>query len=446
MTYTSTTFNPASVANFVITEDSAATDFIDRHGENLRFCHTTGAWFIFKTTSWREDETGEVFQMIRVMVRQLSDMQEKSKLPAINRTSFSSGIERFAKSDQQVAVTHDYWDADPWLLGTPGGTVDLRNGVLRESRREDAITKLTAVAPLDEGCPLWLKFLNDSTDGDQEFVRFLQQWWGYCLTGITREHALAFIYGPGGNGKTVFLNIMTRIFGDYAATSAMDTFTSSQSDKHPTDLAKLRGARLVTASETEAGKPWAEARIKQLTGGDRISARFMRQDFFEYDPHFKLMIVGNHMPVLANVDDAVKRRFNIVPFILTPAAPDPELEEKLFREVGGILRWAIDGCLDWQKNRLVRPQSVQKATKQYFDEQDMMGQWIDEACVVEEPGGNRQSALSADLYGSWDEFCDKAGEQPGSKKAFGSSMQKRGFRLERDSTGYRMIRGIRLKV
>src|SRR5262249_23653203 len=158
--------------------------------------------------------------------------------------------------------------------------------------RQDGITRVTSVAPSDGGCPLWLKFLNEATGNDEDLIRFLRQWCGYCLTGVVIEHALLFVYGDGGNGKSVFLNVVTSILEDYAATSAMETFTASNSDRHPTDLAMLRGARLVTASETEAGKEWAEARIKQMTGGDPITARFMRQDFFTYMPEFKLTIIG----------------------------------------------------------------------------------------------------------------------------------------------------------
>jgi putative DNA primase/helicase len=430
--------------NHMVTEDYAATEFVERHGQYLRYCHTTGSWFVFKTTHWQKDETGEVFQMARVLARQLSEYQNPKTIAILNKTSFASGIERFAKSDPLVAVTHEYWDPDPWLLGTPGGTVDLRTGQLRESTREDAITKQTAVAPLDEECRLWLKFLHDATGGDVELIRFLQQFCGYCLTGVTREHALVFVYGPGGNGKSVFLNILARIFGDYVRIASMDTFTASHSDKHPTDLAMLRGARLVTASETEAGKPWAEARIKQLTGGDVIAARFMRQDFFEYKPQFKLIVVGNHMPDLHNVDEAAKRRFNIVPFIITPPTPDRELEEKLYREAGGILQWMINGCLDWQANGLIKPASVEAATKAYFLDQDLIGQWIEDRCDVR-IGDPKMWDRSADLYADWSAFCAKAGEAPSSKKTFGATMRKRGFKLDREADGTRVIRFVRLK-
>ncbi len=212
-------------------------------------------------------------------------------------------------------------------------------------------------------------------------MRFLQQIAGYCLTGDTREHALFFIYGPGGNGKSVFLNTLNGILADYAETAVMDAFAASAHDKHSTDIAMLRGARLVSVSETEEGRAWAETRVKQLTGGDKVTARFMRQDNFTFTPRFKLVIVGNHKPVLTNVDDAAKRRFNIIPFTRKPPRPDQQLEEKLKAEWPGILRWMIEGCLDWQANGLVRPAIVAEATAEYFDDQDTFGQWLEEHCV-----------------------------------------------------------------
>lgn len=445
MTIHTTNFEPSALRNFIITEDSAATEFIERHGEDLRYCHTTGAWFTFNGVYWGKDDVGRTLHQARELARELSENQDAGKVAGLNRTSFTSGIDRFSRNDQRVAVTHEYWDSDPWLLGTPGGTVDLRTGELREANRNDAITKITAVAPLDEDCPLWLKFLDDATGRDPEFIRFLQQWCGYCLTGVTTEQALVFVYGPGGNGKSVFLKILTRILGDYVSTAAMDTFTSSKNDKHPTDLAKLRGARLVTAAETEADRSWAEARIKQLTGGDVISARFMARDFFDYTPQFKLVVVGNHMPALHNVDDAVKRRFNIVPFILKPETPDNKLEEKLFQEAGGILQWMIKGCLDWQANGLSRPDCVKVATKEYFDDQDLIGQWIEDRCDMR-IGDHKLWDRSADLYADWHKFCANANEDVGSQKGFTTTLLKRGCQRFKAPDSSRAIRFIRLKL
>jgi P4 family phage/plasmid primase-like protien len=307
-------------------------------------------------------------------------------------------------------------------------------------------TRSDMVAPADTGCPLWLKFLLETTGGDAELVRFLQQWLGYCLTGSTQEHALIFCYGPGGNGKGSFLNTTTRILGDYATTAAMDTFAASKTDRHPTDLAMLRGARIVAASETEEGRAWAEARIKTLTGGDKISARFMRQDFFEYYPQFKLTIIGNHRPILNTVDDAMRRRINMIPFMLKPPVIDRQLEDKLLAEAPGILQWMIDGCLDWQANGLIRPAVVQAATADYFAEQDSFGHWVEECCDVTLGRTPPSWELSGSLFASWADYCRKANESPGSQKTFASEMRKRGFEPYRvPGMGSRAFKFIRLK-
>jgi putative DNA primase/helicase len=432
-----------SLQNDIVTEDSAAMEFVERHGENLRFCHSTGAWFKWNAVFWCKDQTGIAYQWARELARQLGEDQDERKRYITNKTSFASGVERFAKVDPRIAVTIDYWDADAWLLGTPDGTVELRTGQLRESSQHDGITKSTSAAPDDSGCPRWQRFLAETTGDDSELIRFLQQWCGYSLTGITREHALVFVYGPGGNGKSVFLNIVTRILQGYAATAAMDTFTASNADKHPTDLAMLRGARLVTASETEDGRPWAESRIKQMTGGDRISARFMRQDFFEFTPQFKLTIIGNHKPVLRNVDEAARRRFLIVPFEHKPEKPDRELEEKLMAEAPGILQWMIEGCLDWQANGLVKPASVLAATEEYFSDQDLFEHWLAEECDCE-PGNNYKRATSSGLFKSWKEFALSAGHPPGTRQSFGDQMSRHGFRYQRDKKAREFV-GIMLK-
>jgi putative DNA primase/helicase len=234
---------------------------------------------------------------------------------AICKASVAAGAESFCRADPQHAVTSEIWDADPWLLGTPKGTISLKTGKMHQPRPSDFITKLTGCVPDSREPVLWMRFLNDVTRGDEPMMTYLQRVAGYSLTGLTTEHALFFIYGPGGNGKSVYLNLLVHILGDYAANAPMDTFTSSKFNAHPTDLAMLKGARMVTASETEEGRAWAEARIKVLTGGDPITARFMRQDFFTYKPQFKLLFAGNHQPTLHGVDVAMRRRFNMLPFI-----------------------------------------------------------------------------------------------------------------------------------
>jgi putative DNA primase/helicase len=418
--------------NDIVTEDSAAQRFVELHGQDLRFCHSTGSWYRWNGVYWSKDQTGIAFHWARELARKLAADQDARKRYITNKTSFAAGVERFAKVDRTIAVTVDYWDRNPFLLGTPGGTVDLTSGELRDADRQGGITRVTSVAPLQDGCPLWLRFLSETTGDDAELIRFLQQWCGYGLTGSTREHALVFVYGPGGNGKSVFLNVVTSVLADYATTAAMDTFTASNNDKHPTDLAMLRGARLVTASETEENRAWAEARIKQMTGGDRISARFMRQDFFQFTPQFKLTIVGNHKPVLKNVDEAARRRFLVVPFERKPVAPDRELERKLVAEAGGILQWMIHGCLDWQRHGLLRPASVLAATEEYFSDQDLFAHWLAEECDCE-PGNMDKSESSSTLFGSWKEFAVSAGNSPGSQQTFKDRMTRHGFKFYRSA-------------
>jgi putative DNA primase/helicase len=430
----------------VLTEELAAGEFVLRHTGKLLYCNDHGAWFVWTGAHWKLERTGLAFDEARKVAHDLSEAEVTKTQIMARKTGFVSGIERFARHDRVFSVTSDGWDRDPFRLGTPEGTVDLRTGMLIAADPAHRITKITGAGPAPKPtCPLWISFLEQSTDNDQELIRFLRQWCGYALTGDTREHALVFVYGPGGNGKSVFLNTVTAIMGDYATTAAMDTFTASQSDKHPTDLAMLRGARLVTASETEEGRAWAEARIKQMTGGDPISARFMRQDFFTFVPQFKLTIIGNHKPVLQNVDDAARRRFNIVPFTRKPEKPDRALEATLKAEWPGILRWMIEGCLDWQQHGLLRPASVVAATETYFSDQDLFGQWIEDECDAE-PGNEFKSDTVTRLFESWSEFANRAAERPGNKKTFAEAMQRRGFTAARGHAGVRLYRGLRLNV
>ncbi len=338
--------------NDIVTEDSAALEFKDRHAGTLLYDHDIGSWFQWCGSHWKKETTGLAFHFARDLARELANEQKAKARYGLQKTTFASGVERFCRSDPAFAITSELWDADPFLLGTPGGVVDLRTGVLAAADPAHKITKITAVAPGDSPeCPLWERFLSETTEADGELIRFLQQFCGYSLTGSVSEHALLFGYGPGGNGKSVFVNTVTGILAAYATVAAMDTFTAAIGDKHPTDLAMLRGARLVTASETEEGRAWAESRIKQMTGGDPVTARFMRQDFFTFQPAFKLIIVGNHKPFCATL--TMRRGAGSISFPspADPAVPDRDLEQKLKAEWPGILRWMIEGCLDWQAQR-----------------------------------------------------------------------------------------------
>jgi putative DNA primase/helicase len=317
--------------------------------------------------------------------------------------------------------------------------IDLRTGNGRPARREDYFTKATAVKAAGE-CPLWMAFLEKVTNDDKELQTYLQRVAGYCLTGVTSEHAMFFLYGTGANGKGVFVNTLIGVWGDYAVTAPMDMFVVNKYERHPTELAMLRGARLVVAQEVDEGQYWAEAKLKTLTGGDRIQGRFMRQDFFEFTPQFKLMIAGNHKPSLRGVDEAIRRRIHLIPFDVTipKAERDKELPEKLKSEWGGILRWAIDGCLAWQKDGLAPPQRVTEATEEYLVEQDSFSLWVGDCCVID----TAAFGIGAVLWRSWLSWADNNREPPGSRKSFAEKMKTRGYTLgnQQHQRGYLGIR------
>ncbi len=420
---------PAIIANtgrdlarkIEISENGVAREFVNQHGANVRFNHTAKKWLVWDGNRWLPDDTKLAEDFAREFIEELSGRCEAKDRKSTTSYKFLRAVENFSQIDRRITVTSNNLDCNPMLLGTPAGTVDLCTGKLAASDPANLITKCVSTAPSDRSdCPRWLKFLNEATNGDADLIRFLQQFVGYSLTGRVSEHALLFIYGPGGNGKSVFLNTVSAILGDYCRTSAMDTFIASNNDRHPTDLAMLAGARMVCASETEEGRSWAESRIKQLTGGDKIAARFMRQDFFEFFPQFKMMIIGNHKPRLTNVTEAVRRRFNIIPFIHTPKTIDQDLEQNLRAEWPGILRWMIDGCLDWQKNGLIRAQVVIDTTQEYFSEQDVVRRWADDCCEMVPTFWEK----SGTLYLSWKTWCDQNGEKPNTSKWFGTQLAR----------------------
>ena len=415
--------------NDIVTEDSAAKQFVELHGDKIRYCHSHGKWFHWNGFYWKINDTSLAFHFARELARQLAENEDYRRRYKIEATSFAGGVERFAKADPELLVTMKYWNSDPWLLGTPGGTIDLRTGELRHSSQDEGITKITAVSPNADGCPLWLK-LNQATGNDVELIRFLQQFCGYCLTGITREHALVFVYGPGGNGKSVFLNTVTTILKDYSVTSAMETFTASTSDRHPTDLAMLAGSRLVTASETEEGRAWAEARIKSFDRRRSDHRPLHAPRLLHLRAHVQANRDRESQARLHNVDDAAKRRFNIVPFILKPAAPDRQLEQKLMQKAPGILQWMIEGCLDWQQNGLIRPNCVIEATAEYFGDQDLFRHWMEEECICE-PTNMDRSAPSSSLFKSWSDYAKAAGHKPGTTSTFKDNLTAAGFKFYR---------------
>lgn len=425
------------------TEDALALAFTRRYHRDWRYVAAWGRWLVWDGQRWRTEDTLAATDLIRNVCRQTALRADNPKVAAkLASAGTVGGVERLARADRRHAATTDEWDSDPWLLNTPGGVVDLKTGRKRANERADRMTKITTATPNGE-CPQWTAFLSDVTGGDVELQAYLQRMVGYCLTGATSAHALFFLYGTGANGKSVFANVISTILGDYAATASMDTFVETRGDRHPTDLAGLRGARFVTAIETEQGRRLNESKVKAITGGDKISARFMHKDFFEYTPQFKPVIVGNHKPAIRNIDEAMRRRLHMIPFTVTipPDRRDPRLTEKLLAERDGILAWAVAGCLAWQREGLKPPACVQAATEEYFEAEDALGRWIDERCVREV----NAKSLTAELFTDWKQWAEASGEFIGSQRRFSDLLITRGIEKWRNSAGVRGFQGIGLK-
>jgi putative DNA primase/helicase len=420
-------------------EEALALEFAAAHQHDLRYVPTWG-WLHYDR-KWKLDDQLTAFDFSRRICRQAARECDKGpQAAAIASAKTVAAVERLARSDRLLIANVEQWDSDQFMLSTPNGVVDLKTGRIRQARPLDYVTKMTAVSPID-GCPSWTEFLKRITDGDDELQSYLQRMVGYMLTGDTREHALFFAYGTGANGKSTLINAVSGMIADYHKTAPIETFTESKSDRHPTDLAGLRGARMVTAVETEEGRRWAEAKIKTLTGGDKISARFMRQDFFEYVPQFKLLIAGNHKPSLRTVDEAIRRRFHLIPFTVTipPEQRDATLGDRLKDEWPGILAWAIEGCLRWQAIGLAPPRAVQEATSKYLEAEDSINAWIDETCR-RDPNA---FTASARLFSSWTVWASLSGEAVGTQKSFVHSLESRGFEQQRRRLGDRYSNPVR---
>jgi putative DNA primase/helicase len=422
-------------------DEALALRFADQHAEHLRYVAAWGRWLQWDGKRWCFDDTLAALDLARKICRDAAEECEKENMAkTVASAKTIAAVVSLAKADRRLAATIEQWDADPWALNSAGGVIDLKTGNRRVHRPTDYMTRITAVSP-NEDCPLWHSFLDRITAGNKELQSFLQRVAGYSLTGSTREHALFFLYGVGANGKSVFVSTVSGVLGDYQRTAPIETFTASHGDRHPTELAGLRGARLVTATETEEGRRWAEAKIKQLTGGDTVSARFMRQDFFEFTPQFKLMVAGNHKPGLRSVDEAIRRRFNLIPFTVTipPAERDPDLSETLKAEWPGILRWMIEGCLEWQRMGLVPPEVVTVATAAYLEAEDAIAAWLDDCCSRDAQSWEP----TCSLFASWTAWATRTGEHVGTLRRFAQALENRGIAPHR-RTSNRGFLGLRL--
>jgi putative DNA primase/helicase len=429
-----------------------AQRLVARHGQDIRYCVSSGKFLVWNGSSWVTDTTGEVERLakgtVKAMYSEATELPDAGRMALIKHALKSEAAFRFramidlTKSEPGMPVTPEQLDADPWLLNCANGTLDLRTGRLLQFNRENLCTK---VAPVefdpDAECPTWKSFLKRIMAEDSGLIRFLQRAVGYSLTGITAEQVLFFLYGTGANGKTTFVETFRKVVGDYAQQADFKSFLETRNDGARNDLARLPGARFVTAVEAGEGRKLDETTIKQVTGGDTITARFLYHEYFEFTPQFKLFLVANHKPNIAGTDEAIWRRIRLIPFNVTipPEERDRKLPVTLERELPGILAWAVRGCLDWQKNGLGAPEQVSKATADYRREMDTLADFLEEVCVI----GVKESVPASQLYTSFQNWCQRNGEQPMSQKAFGMKLGERGFQKGK-TRGDRIWRGLRL--
>ena len=426
------------------------------HGGDLRYCHPAKRWWVWEGRRWQEDQTGEVERRAKDTVAaiyaeaaKITDEEARKALGSHALKSESEAKRKAmiasAQSEPGIPILPADFDADPSMLNCESGIIDLRTLALEAHRRDSYCTKLAPVRyDPDADCPLWRAFLQRVTGEDSDLQEFLQRAVGYTLTGDTSEECLFLLYGTGANGKTVFLEVLQALLGDYARKCNFSSFLVRRNDDNAprNDLAALAGARLAVAAEADAGKRLAEGLVKEMTGEDAITARFLYAEGFTFHPQFKLWLAANHKPVIAGTDDGIWRRIRLVPFTITipPKERDPYLKGKLIAELPGILAWALEGCAAWRAQRLGECEAVSAATDAYREESDVLADFLGSACV-QAPG---KAVASRDLYAAYTQWCEANGEQPLAQRTLGSTLLERGFTHKRGTGGARRWIGLGL--
>jgi P4 family phage/plasmid primase-like protien len=436
--------DPAKVEGDIhLTDLGNAKRFVKACGIDIRYCFHTKKWYVWTGRRWAADDKGIIFKKAKRVVQsilaeaaEIQDPEVRKAFIRHERVSESDSrikaMVSLTQSEGEIPVRLKDFDANPNLLNTVGGTIDLFTGKLATHRRSDMLTKMSPVA-YDSGaqCPTWGLFLNQVTAGDKALQDYLQRCVGYSLTGETKEHALFLLYGKGANGKSTFLEVVRHVIGDYAQTADFGSFMVSKNQTVRNDLAKLNGARLVTATESESGKRMSEAVVKQLTGGDTVTARFLYSEHFEFVPQFKLWLGTNHKPKIVGSDDGIWRRIRLIPFTvqISKEQQDKDLSKKLKAEAVGILNWALEGLRQWQKLGLAEPETVTEATSEYRADQDVLQHFIDARCKT----GVGERVKSSSLYADYKLWADVAGEFVMSERDFGNAMTDRGYSRYRTS-------------
>lgn len=437
------------------TDMGNAARLVRRHGKNIRYCHSWGKWVIWNGKRWEPDDTGHIVGLAKDAVLAIFDEAKDAPGPetqkaiaawAAKSQSSSRLTAMIDLARNEVPVRPGDLDANPMLLNVQNGTVDLRTGELRPPRQDDYLTKICgANYRSDATAPVFRQFLARIFRTHSALVEYVQKVLGYASCGLTSEQALFFAYGQGRNGKTTLFDIVMHVLGDYASKADRELLTAIDGTAHPANIADLQGRRMVICSETNEGRRFDEARLKDLTGETRIKARFLYGQFFEFIATHKLFLYSNHKPLVRGTDMGFWRRMNLIPFVETIAQDevDGALPDKLLAEADGVLAWLVAGCLAWQRDGLGFPDEVARATDDYRREMDSIGAFLEECCDFDD----RLTASSAELYKSYTSWCEEAGEHALSQKRLGMELGKRRLVSDRDGySGRKIWRGVGIKV
>jgi putative DNA primase/helicase len=441
-----------------LTDSGNAERFERLCGGRFRYSAPEHHWYAWNGKRWETDRTGRAMDETKRVARAIDheagdtdDQQRRTDVRAWARRSESHERRRamltLAQGEGAIPITPDQWDRNPWLFNCLSGTIDLRTGELLCHNKVDLITRIALVEYDPETqSELWEQFLRDLTGKDREFINFLQRAVGYSLTGDTREEVLFMPLGPGGTGKSTFLESVRGVMGDYARTSDFETFVRKHGEGPRNDIAALAGRRMVVSIEVEEGKRLAEGMLKSITGRDTISARFLYQEGFEFKPQFKLWLAANDPPEVRHADDAIWRRILRLPFdhVVPAEKRDPTLKERLCAMPDcqkAILAWTVKGALEWYEEGLAVPERIRKATRAYREEQNPLLEFLDDSC---ERGSDLEVA-SGRLFASYEAWCTHNGVQPIGPRRFATALQGEGFQKTRTNS-FRGWQGIGLKV
>lgn len=419
------------------TDIGYAHRFVNVHGHRVRYVATWGQWLVWDGRRWAPDNTGRAKLWMKAVARNvtidtydIADEKERERqFKDAKRGESNSAVNgslQLAAVDELVVVDHEDLDADPWLLNCHNGTVDLRTGELRPHDPADLLTKLagTNYEPAAHGAEFTRFFERIQPDADMR--SYLARLLGHTLVGELIEHVLPIFYGDGANGKSTLLDVILDALGDYAGMAAPGLLTAKSFDAHPTEIADLFGLRLARLDETDDGRRLAEGTVKRLTGDRRQKARRMRENFWEFDVSHTFVMLTNHKPLVVGSDEGIWRRLRLIPFsvVIPESERDEKLPERLGKELDAVLAWLVAGCASWQEPEgFAEPETVLEATAEYRAESDALGRFVDECCD-QHPNWKIQSST---LFKAWTRWCNTEGIEPGTNKAFSTSLQNRGF-------------------